>query len=76
MPYKNTSDLPDNVQNVLPEHGQKIYLEAYNHALEEYQDPQKRRTQEDLETIAHKVAWNAVKQKYKKDETSGQWQKK
>lgn len=32
MPYKSKSELPDNVQNVLPAHAQDIYKEAFNSA--------------------------------------------
>lgn len=64
MPYKFNKDLPDSIQNHLPEHAQDIFREAYNAALEEYKDPKKRRTHEPLEEVAHKVAWAAVKTKY------------
>lgn len=66
MPYKTNKDLPDNVKNVLPDHAQDIYREAFNHALEEYQDPKKRRQGGNAEEVAFKVAWNAVKNKYHK----------
>lgn len=32
MPYKTKRELPDNVKNVLPEHAQDIYKEAFNSA--------------------------------------------
>ena len=64
MPYQNLSDLPDNVRGVLPQHAQEIYKEAFNHAFDEY---------EGREETAHKVAWSAVKKKYRKDEASGRW---
>lgn len=68
MPYKSISDLPSSVQNVLPKHAQEIYKEAYNHAHEQYSQKEKRRDpKESLEEICHKVAWTAVKKKYKKD---------
>ncbi|WP_027157318.1 ChaB family protein [Methylobacter luteus] len=67
MPYKRLSDLPDNVKNHLPTHGQEIYLAAYNNAWDEYKDPEDRRYgDDDRETVAHKVAWAAVKKKYEK----------
>jgi cation transport regulator len=43
MPYKNNSDLPDKINNILPQHAQDIYREAFNHALVEYKDPKQRR---------------------------------
>ena len=54
----------------LPEHAQEIYKEAQANALQQYQKPEKRRggKRQSVE-VAHKVAWAAVKKKYKKDGT-------
>lgn len=76
MPYKTIGDLPDSIRNHLPEHAQEIFLEAFNHAWEEYADPAKRRTDSPLDVIARKVAWSAVKKQYEKDEKTGIWKKK
>jgi cation transport regulator len=76
MPYKDTKDLPDSVRDNLPKHAQEIYLKAYNSALEEYKDPDKRRGSESHEETAAKVAWAAVKHEYEKDEKSGEWKPK
>ena len=76
MPYQNIFELPEGVRENLPEHAQEIYLSAYNNAVEEYNDPKKRRGNEDLETVARKVAWAAVKKEYNKDPASGKWVKK
>ena len=76
MPYKNNSDLPDKLKNILPQHAQDIYREAFNHALEEYKNPEyKRNKGESTEAIAHKVAWSAVKNKYTKGEDN-KWHSK
>ncbi|MDB5160008.1 MAG: putative cation transport regulator [Candidatus Saccharibacteria bacterium] len=66
MPYNNTNELPTSVKNVLPEHAQDIYKEAFNSAYDEYSSPSKRRGNEGQEETAHKVAWAAVKSKYEK----------
>lgn len=66
MPYNTNDDLPDRVRNNLPEHAQDIYREAFNHAWEEYADPEKRRGKASREETAHKVAWSAVETKYTK----------
>lgn len=66
MPYNNTSDLPDSVKNSLPAHAQKIYKEAFNSAYNEYKNAKDRQGDSSQEETAHKVAWNAVKQKYEK----------
>lgn len=75
MPYSSIKDLPDSVRNHLPEQAQTIYLEAFNHAWDEYEDPKKRRGSSSLEEIAHKVAWAAVKKQYEKDEKTGTWKR-
>lgn len=64
MPYKRKSDLPEAVRSVLPAHAEEIYLEAFNHAWEEYAHDESR---------AHRVAWTAVKHEYHKDERTGKW---
>jgi cation transport regulator len=51
----------------LPEKAQRTFKRAHSSALKQYKDPNKRRSKGDNpEKIAHKVAWNAVKKKYKK----------
>jgi len=64
VPYKDLNDLPKSVQKHLPKHAQEIYRAAFNSAWDEYAHDEER---------AHKVAWSAVKKKYEKDESSGQW---
>lgn len=64
--YKDTNDLPDSVKKNLPKHAQDIYLKAYNHAWEEYADPEKRRGGASREETAHRVAWAAVEREYVK----------
>lgn len=69
MPYSSIAGLPDSVRDNLPRHAQEIYKEAFNHAYDEYAA----RGAEERERTAHKVAWSAVKKKYKKDDASGAW---
>ncbi len=76
MPYATVTELPAGVKNNLPEHAQEIYLAAYNNALEEYQDPAKRRGRADVEDVARRVAWAAVKKEYEKDPGTGKWVRK
>lgn len=68
MPYDSISELPDNVRDHLPEHAQEIFLEAFNNAWDQYTD------RDDREETAFKVAWSAVKQKYRK--ADGKWVRK
>ncbi|MED1862776.1 ChaB family protein [Fictibacillus nanhaiensis] len=65
MPYDSLKDLPEGVREHLPHHGQEIYKEAFNSALQEYKE----------EETAHKVAWSAVKHKYVKT-ANGKWKSK
>lgn len=76
MPYNSLDELPDSVRDNLPNHAQEIYMKAFNNAWEEYADPEERRGDASREETAHKVAWAAVKNVYKKDEESGEWKKK
>lgn len=60
MPYASNEDLPPSVRNHLPEAAQSIYRHAFNRAWWTYRfDPHQ-------EQIAHRVAWAAVKKRYRK----------
>jgi len=52
----------------LPVHAQHIFKKAHASAIKQYQNPSKRRggKSHSAEEVAHKAAWAAVKQKYKK----------
>jgi cation transport regulator len=67
MPYDSIKDLPASVRDNLPKHAQEIYQKAYNSAWDEYDHDEER---------AHRVAWSAVKKRYKKDDDTGKWGKK
>ncbi|MFB9261920.1 ChaB family protein [Bradyrhizobium erythrophlei] len=58
MPYRTNADLPAPVRGHLPPHAQDIYREAFNHA---YAAHAREKAQE---TIAHRIAWAAVKRSY------------
>ncbi|MGD8475733.1 MAG: ChaB family protein [Burkholderiales bacterium] len=74
MPYSRLDELPDSVRDSLPIHAQEIYRAAFNNAWKQYKDADDRRQDEDRETVAHKVAWSAVKEKYEKRDD--RWMKK
>lgn len=61
MPYATLYDLPPAIRH-LPRHGQEIFRAAFNAAWENYAD----RGPEAQEEIAHRVAWAAVKKRYRK----------
>ncbi|MDF2180195.1 putative cation transport regulator ChaB [Aliiglaciecola sp. CAU 1673] len=66
MPYKQISDLPQQVTQHLPKHAQEIYLAAFNSAWDQYANKEDRKGDDSREEVAHKVAWAAVKQSYEK----------
>ena len=61
MPYATTSDLPSAVRG-LPPHAQGIFLGAFNSAWQSYAD----RGPQEQEEVAFRVAWAAVKKRYRK----------
>ena len=75
MPYQTRDDLPASVRHVLPEHAQYIFKDAFNNAIKEYQNPDKRRDNSNPEIIAVRVAWAAVEKVYHKG-TDGHWERK
>ena len=62
MTYKQLEDLPAEVTEKLPKHGQQLFMAAYNATSENGMD----------EKNATKVAWDSVKNSYKQDE-DGSW---
>ena len=74
MPYNNLKDLPESVRHMLPKHAQEIYLAAFNSAWDQYKDSKDRQGDDSQEEVAHKVAWSAVKKKYKK--AGNKWKRK
>ena len=61
MPYVTTSDLPPAVRR-LPPHAQEIFLAAFNSAW----DSDSVRAPQKQEETASRVAWTAVKKRYRK----------
>jgi cation transport regulator len=62
MPYTSNQDLPRSVRQHLPAHAQDIFRSAFNSAWRTYRDTDPAR----IEEIAHRVAWAAVKKRYRK----------
>jgi cation transport regulator len=61
MPYRQVADLPESVRGHLPPHAQDIYLAAFNNAWQQHSRDL------DGEAIVHRIAWAAVKRRYRKD---------
>ncbi len=62
MPYRANSELPPPVRHVLPEHAQDIYRQAFNNTWKSFRGPDSQR-----ESRCHRIAWAAVKRRYRKD---------
>jgi cation transport regulator len=62
MPYADIADLPPAVRDHLPTHAQEIYLAAFNNAWARYAE----RGPAGQEESAHRIAWAAVKRRYRK----------
>lgn len=75
MPYTSINELPESVRNVLPEHAQGIYKEAFNSAFDQYDEPGERRDDASREETAHKVAWSAVKKAGYEKSDDTKWHK-
>jgi cation transport regulator len=61
-PYNSIDDLPLPISEHLPGHARKVYRAAFNNAWDEYVARGVKR-----EEIAHRVAWAAVKRRYRKE---------
>lgn len=61
MPYATLADLPPPIRR-LPQHAQEIFRAAFNAGWQSYAD----RGAEAQEELAHRVAWAAVKKRYRK----------
>lgn len=72
MPYRSINELPDGPRHVLPRHAQEIYMAAFNNAFAHYRSGASRRGDDDRESTAHKIAWNAVKKSYERGD-DGRW---
>jgi cation transport regulator len=57
MPYTRNDQMPPAVRNHLPPHAQDIFREAFNHAWQEHGGD---------EPTAFRIAWAAVKRRYRK----------
>jgi cation transport regulator len=62
LPYLSVEDLSPPIRAHLPLHAQEIYRSTFNNAWIEYAA----RGLEQRESIAHRVAWAAVKRNYRK----------
>jgi cation transport regulator len=71
MRYESINDLPETLQDILPEEAQQIYLEAYQKSYDRYKE--ERGGQATRESVAHRDGMAAVKREYVHDEETGNW---
>lgn len=69
MTYSTVAELPETIQNELPEQAQEIYRAAYNLTIEKHHADHNDR---ELQAIADKAAWQRVQMDYERDDT-GKW---
>jgi cation transport regulator ChaB len=74
MRYENQDDLPATLTHVLPDDAQKVYLETYNRAWDDYDQE----TTDDMSrhSVAHRQAWATIEQVFERHPNSGNWQRK
>jgi cation transport regulator len=70
MRYENKSELPPTIRDILPEHAQELYLQAYQKAWDEYEEGQGYLSRD---TMAHQQGYTAVQHEYVQDEGTGKW---
>lgn len=73
MRYETVNDIPQTTRELLPpdEEAQKIYLEAYNKAWDNY-DEETSPGEQSRETTAHRDGWAALNRAYEQD-AEGNW---
>lgn len=60
MPYRGIDDLPDRIRRHLPAHAQEIFVAAFNRAWAD------RAGEAGQEETAFRIAWAAVKRRYRR----------
>ena len=66
MSYNHIEELPAALKNNLPKDAMEVYVAAYNQAWTHSTPAQDRRSGISIEDIAHRKAWGAVRDKYRK----------
>lgn len=66
MRYHDIAELPSALKNNLPKDAKEIYLAVYNNAWNRSSEARDHRIGASPDDIAHREAWSAVKEKYRK----------
>ncbi len=59
MPHRNLKHLPSEIRHALPPRAQKLYKDIFNKVAEQFD------ASSDYEPIAHQIAWDTLKRKYR-----------
>jgi cation transport regulator ChaB len=73
MRYESQQDLPEALQDVLPEEAQKLYLEVYQEAWDSYEEEEGGELSRD--GVAHRQAMHAVRSNFVQAK-DGKWYRK
>ena len=71
MPYNDITELPESIRLDVPGHALRVYLEAYNHAWQEFPNAWSRWENAGREETARHIAWATVRKVFEKDEQYG-----
>ena len=66
MPYNHIEELPAAMKKNLPKDAMEVYLAAYNQAWSRSAQAHDQRSGATVDDIAHREAWSAVRDKYRK----------
>jgi cation transport regulator len=71
MSYQSRDELPETIRDILPPEVQDVYIDAYNTAWDVYEDSSTQTL--DRESVAHRVAWDAVNREFVHNTQRGIW---
>ena len=66
MPYASIDELPPSLKSNLPKDAKEVYLTVYNNTWGQHANATDRRIGATPEDIAHRTAWGAVRDKFRK----------
>ncbi len=68
--YESIEELSDTMRDTVPEEAQKLYVEGYNRAWQEYDEEETEMTRE---AVANRAGWAEVKREFVHDDQTGKW---
>jgi cation transport regulator len=71
MSYQSRDELPEIIRDILSPEAQDVYIDAYNAAWQTYEESTVQTL--DRQSVAHRVAWDAVNREFVHDTQRGIW---